>query len=70
MKIISASDFREMNDEEQRNLIYLATEKGHTECLDKDCLFAMLIYQTDRLNELYKAFSYEQAAEAGNFDEI
>lgn len=70
MKIISAADFREMNDEEQRNLIYQATEKGHTECLDKDCLFAMLIYQTDKLDEAYEAFCYEQACASGNFDEI
>ena len=68
MTIISAGDFWEMDDEEKRNFISAALKEDMTKELTKGCLVAMLMYQTERLDEAYEAFCYEQACEAGNFD--
>lgn len=69
MKIIHDKDFLKMDDKEKHILISAATKQGLTEQLTKECLVAMLIYQCDELDRAYEAFCYEQAAEAGNFDE-
>lgn len=69
MKIIDDKDFLKMDDKEKNILISAATKQGLTERLTKECLVAMLIYQGDELDRAYEAFCYEQAAEAGNFDE-
>lgn len=69
METISDKDFLKMDDREKHFLITTATKLGLTEQLTKECLVAMLIYQGNELDRAYEAFCYEQAAEAGNFDE-
>lgn len=68
IRIITEDDFLKMDDKEKHLLISAATKLGLTEQLTKECLIAMLIYQSQQIDDLYDAFQVEQAGKSGYFD--
>ncbi len=68
METINDKNFLKMDDREKHFLITTATKLGLTEQLTKECLVAMLIYQSQQIDDLYDAFQVEQAGKSGYFD--